>query len=373
MATKREIDTAGLGERISALPGFARAQAAAARVDAPVYVVGGAVRDALLGRATANLDLVIEGDQMPLIEALDGAAVIHDRFETATVETGDAELDIARARTESYPYPGALPEVEPADLGRDLERRDFTVNAIAVAVADPGLPIDPLGGLNDLAAGALRVMHDGSFADDPTRALRAARYAARLGFEPEPRTLELLRATDFATVSPDRVATELGKLAGEDDPRAGFELLDRWGLVALGAGAGPLIDAAIRVLERPAWDGVATRAATVLAAARGSRPVADALAEVEPGSPSAAVAAARGRDGVDLVLARSRGAEWLDDYVERWREVELEISGDDLIAAGVAEGPAVGRGLAAALRAKLDGEVRGRDEELRAALDAAAS
>ena len=243
MATKREIETAGLGERISALPGFARAQAAAARVDAPVYVVGGAVRDALLGHATANLDLVIEGDQMLLIEALDGAAVIHDRFETATVEAGGAELDIARARTESYPYPGALPEVEPAELGRDLERRDFTVNAIAVAVADPGLPIDPLGGVDDLAAGMLRVMHDGSFADDPTRALRAARYAARLGFEPEPRTLELLRATDFATVSADRVATELAKLAAETTPGRASSCSTA-GASSLGAGAGPLIDAA---------------------------------------------------------------------------------------------------------------------------------
>ncbi len=373
MATKREIETARLAERISELPGFARVRSAAARVEAPVYIVGGAVRDALIGQPTDNLDLVVEGDQMPLIEALEGAAVIHDRFETATVAVGGGAVDIARARSETYAYPGALPEVEPADLGRDLERRDFTVNAIAVAVADPGRPIDPLGGLEDLGAGALRVMHDGSFTDDPTRALRAARYAARLGLEPEPRTLELLRAADLATVSADRVAAELGKLAAEDDPRAGFELLDGWGLVALARGAGPLIDAALRVLERPAWDGVATRAATVLAAARGSRPAAVALAEAEPGSASAAVAAARGREGVDLVLARARGAEWLDDYVERWREVELEISGDDLIAAGVPEGPAVGRGLAAALRAKLDGEVRGRDEELRCALEAAAS
>jgi len=125
------------------------------------------------------------------------------------------------------------------------------------------------------------------------------------------------------------------------------------------------------VLERPEWDGVASRSAAVLAAAGGARPVADALAHAEPGSPSAAVAAAHGRDGVDLVIARALGADWLDEYVERWRDVELEIGGDDLIAAGVPEGPAVGRGLAAALRAKLDGEIAGRDEELRTALRAA--
>lgn len=373
MATKREIRTEDLGERVVALPAFARVREAAARAQAPVYIVGGAVRDALLGRSTANLDLVVEGDQMPLIAALDGAATIHDRFETAKVDVEGTEVDVARARAETYAYPGALPEVEPAALDLDLRRRDFTVNSIAVALADPATPIDPLGGIADLGAGVLRVLHDGSFADDPTRALRAGRYAARLDLEPEPHTLDLLRAADLGSVSGDRVAAELGKLAAEDSARAGFELLDQWGLVRLAPGAGPLIDAVARVLADPAWEGVATRSAAVLAAAGAARPVAEALTQAQPGSPSAAVAVARGRDGVDLVLARALGAEWLDDYVERWRDVELEISGDDLLAAGVAEGPAVGRGLAAALRAKLDGEAAGREAELRIALRAAGS
>ena len=95
------------------------------------------------------------------------------------------------------------------------------------------------------------------------------------------------------------------------------------------------------------------------------------LASTEPRRPSEAVERARGRTGVELALARALGAEWLDRYVAEWRAVRLEISGSDLIAEGVAEGPAVGRGLSEALRAKLDGEVRGRSEELRAALVAA--
>ena len=108
---------------------------------------------------------------------------------------------------------------------------------------------------------------------------------------------------------------------------------------------------------------------------RGRGPSAGAheLAALEPRSPSAGVAAARGHSGVELVLARALGGEWLDRYLAEWRDVALEISGEDLIAAGVGEGPAVGRGLAAALRAKLDGEAPTRDDELRIALDAAAS
>jgi len=89
--------------------------------------------------------------------------------------------------------------------------------------------------------------------------------------------------------------------------------------------------------------------------------------------PSAAVQLARAHDGVTLALARALGAEWLDRYVEEWRDVRLDIDGEDLMEAGIPEGPAVGRGLAAALRAKLDGEVNGAEEELRVALEAARS
>jgi hypothetical protein len=120
------------------------------------------------------------------------------------------------------------------------------------------------------------------------------------------------------------------------------------------------------------WLGVAPRAEAVLAAALGRGvPEARELAAAQPGRPSEAVERARGRTGIELVLGRALGAEWLDRYITEWRVVRLEIDGGDLIAEGVAEGPAVGRGLREALRAKLDGEVHGRGEELRAALAAA--
>ena len=373
MAAQREISTEGLGERIAGLPAFAAVCDAADRAGIDAHVVGGAVRDALLGRETANLDLVVDGEQGALIEALGGQATVYDRFETATIDVDGVPVDVARARTEAYPRPGALPEVSPATLADDLVRRDFTVNAMAVAVNEPGDLIDPHGGLGDLRSGLLRVMHDGSFRDDPTRALRAARYAARLDLEPEALTLELLRTTDLNTVSSDRVAAELGKLAAEATARRGFELLADWGLIELEPGAGELIERVAELLSGPPWSAEAARPAALLAAVRGAGPAVHELAALDPTSPSAAVTAARGRGGVELVLARALGGGWLDRYVGEWRDVALEISGDDLIAAGVPEGPAVGSGLAAALRAKLDGEAPTRDDELRVALDAAAS
>ncbi len=373
VAPQHEIDTDGLGERIAALPGFAAVREAAERSGVQTHLVGGAVRDALLGRPTANLDLLVDGDQGALVAALGGEAVVYDRFETATVLVDGFPVDVARARTETYPAPGALPEVSPATLADDLVRRDFTVNAMAVPAADPADLIDPHNGLEDLRAGHLRVMHERSFVDDPTRALRAARYAARLDLEPEPHTLGLLRATDLDTVSRDRVAAELGKLAAEPAARRGFELLDEWGLIELAPGAGELIERVGELLAAPPWSDEVARPAALLAAARGPSAATRELAALEPASPSAAVAAARGHGAVELVLARALGGEWLDRYLTEWRDVGLGISGDDLMAAGVPEGPAVGRGLAAALRAKLDGEAPTREDELRIALEAARS
>ena len=148
-------------------------------------------------------------------------------FLTGRLEQGNAKIDIAQTRTESYPAPGALPEVRPASIADDLARRDFTVNAMAFPLSEDRQLLDPHGGLDDLRAGLLRVLHDGSFIDDPTRALRAARYAARFGFEPEPQTARLLRGADLSTVSEDRIDNELRRIAAEDDPARSS--LDRGG------------------------------------------------------------------------------------------------------------------------------------------------
>src|SRR5215218_9533185 len=157
-----------------------------------VYVVGGAVRDVLLGRTPHELDFVVEGDAVAVArraaETLGGRVIVHDRFGTATVEAPEAVFDLAGARRERYSRPGALPDVElGATLREDLERRDFTVNAIALHLSDGALVAYP-GAREDLGARVLRVLHDRSFLDDPTRLLRLARYAARLEFEPDAET-----------------------------------------------------------------------------------------------------------------------------------------------------------------------------------------
>jgi tRNA nucleotidyltransferase (CCA-adding enzyme) len=371
---------ADLAERVAALglgPILERAG------ETPVYLVGGAVRDLLLGRSPEeirNLDLAVEGDAIELARRLGGdEAREHERFGTATLRLGEREVDLARTRTEAYAAPGALPDVEAASLVEDLGRRDFSVNAIAVSLAAPGELVDPLRGAGDLAAGALRVLHPRSFVDDPTRALRAARYAARLGFELEGETEAALRQADLATVSPERVEAELVRLLGESEWRRGFELLAGWGLA--GQADLELMGAVRETLARPAWrDTAGETTATLVAGAPAIGAYAPSagplkqgreLAALEPGPPSELAAAAREAAPVALVLARALGAEWLDRYVEEWRDVRLGIDGEDLMTAGVPQGPAVGRGLAAALAAKLDGQVRDRDAELELALRAA--
>jgi tRNA nucleotidyltransferase (CCA-adding enzyme) len=339
-----------------------------------VYLVGGAVRDLLLGRGRADIDLVVEGDATALATRLGGDVVEHERFATAKARLGDHEVDIATARAEAYPHPGALPEVEPtAGIAADLARRDFTVNAMAIPLRrDPEL-IDPHRGRDDLEAGLLRILHGRSFEDDPTRALRAARYAARFGFELEPETATLLGKADLDTVSADRREAELLRLAGETEAVAGFALLARWGLLDLPEDGVELAGRVAGLLTEPPWAEMAARDRALLAAALGRWGEAEKLAAAHPGRPSEAVQLARGASAIELVLARAMGAEWLDSYVREWQNLKLEIDGEDLIAAGIPQGPQIGRGLAEAQRRKLDGELSGRDEELAVALEAARS
>jgi tRNA nucleotidyltransferase (CCA-adding enzyme) len=381
-ASDHDIDPGQLAARVDALPGVDRLRAAAADAGVDVYLVGGTVRDLLLDVERTDLDVAVEGDPLGIAAELGDEVRSHERFKTATVIVDGHAVDLAAARRETYPEPGALPDVEPGTLAEDLARRDYSINAIAVPLHREAELIDPHGGLADLRAGLLRVLHERSFVDDPTRALRAARYAARLGFELESGTAELLRAVDLRTASEDRIEAELLKLAAEPQARRGFELVGEWGLLPLPDGAGELIESVAALLEREPWRSIADRSLAIHAAATGRAPgpagrlrdlreSARELAAASPNLPSEAVELAAGRSEVELVLARALGARWLDDYVSAWRHVDLEISGEDLLAAGVPQGPAIGTGLAATLRAKLDGEVSGRDAELELALTAA--
>jgi len=338
----------------------------------PVYLVGGAVRDLLLGRGRADLDLVVVGDAIALARRLGTEPVEHGRFATAKVALAGHEVDIATARSESYPHPGALPEVVPAaSLEADLARRDFTVNAIAIPLEDEPHLIDPHGGRADLERGFLRVLHRDSFRDDPTRAIRGARYAARLGLEPDRETEALLRAADLDTVSEDRREAELLRLAAEPSAPEGYRLLAEWRLLELRDGGVELARRVGELLELPLWELRELRDRAVHAAATGAPGGEVELAGARPGRPSEGLALATAYGVVEQALARASGATWLDDYRRSWSKVELEIDGDDLIAAGVEEGRAVGVGLAEAKRRKIDGEISGHERELAVALEAA--
>ncbi|HXF50564.1 MAG TPA: hypothetical protein VNM43_02645, partial [Dehalococcoidia bacterium] len=181
----------------------------------PLFAVGGAIRDLLLGRSVTDLDLVVEGPAMEVAAAVASACrarlVAHPRFGTASLQTAAGRVDLVTARSERYPHPGALPVVEPAGIEDDLARRDFTIHAMAVRLwPEPDEFLDPFGGRADLEARLIRVLHDASFRDDATRALRAFRYAARLDFAVEPHTLDLVRrdAVYLRRISPARLRRE---------------------------------------------------------------------------------------------------------------------------------------------------------------------
>jgi len=204
-----------------------------------VYLVGGVVRDLLLGYPNFDLDLVIEGDAVKLAQqvAETGQAKLltHHRFGTAKLKYENFTLDLATARKETYARPGALPAVTPGTLKDDLIRRDFSINAMAISLAanDYGELIDPHQGKNDLEHCLIRILHPGSFSDDATRILRAVRYEQRLGFELETQTAELLKQDIpmLDTISGDRIRHELELIFKEKQPELVIQRLGKLGVL----------------------------------------------------------------------------------------------------------------------------------------------
>lgn len=368
--------------------------------DPSVWVVGGAVRDLLLGTVAVDLDLVVQGDAVAVAErlaaALGGSLVVHDRFGTATVTGAGHVYDLATARSETYPRPGALPDVRPGTVQDDLLRRDFTVNAIAVAL--DGRVVSAPRAFEDLDGRLLRVLHDESFLDDPTRLLRLVRYATRLEFSVEEGTDALASAAvaggALATVTPTRIGAELRLLLREASARDALERVVRWPLadgmtfdrelaehaLALLPADGRvdllLLAVACRAMDPAplaAWLdalGFAARERDTVVACGSAGAIATRLAAA--GRPSEIAAAVRGVPVEAVALAGALGAEpAARAWIEELRHVRLTIDGADLLSAGVPQGEAIGRALAAALRARLDGEAADRDAQLAVALAAA--
>jgi len=375
-----------------------------------------------------DLDLAIEGDAIAaghvLARRLGGAAVEHERFGTATLHAGSLVMDLAATRRELYERPGALPTVERAPLAEDLARRDFTVNAMAIGLSseDFGKLHDPHAGQRDVEARLIRVLHAASFLEDPTRLLRALCYEARLGFALASETERLARQAAAAgapsTVSGTRIRAELEDLLAEPEApiavgrlaelgldRALHPALDgRADLVAsaqLGAaetGASPVLSA-LAALCVGAPDDAARDRESRIGAPDGTD---TARADLERWIESLGLAAAK-RDAVlrasarapalarelrlplrpselhdllrveppealALALALGAPAEPVLRYARQLRPATLEITGADLLAEGAPESPAIGMALRETLRRKLDGELSGREDELRVAL-----
>jgi tRNA nucleotidyltransferase (CCA-adding enzyme) len=202
----------------------------AMRLRMPLYIVGGLVRDMLLGHPGSDFDLVVEGDAINLAKAVaarhGGMVRAHPRFRTAqwfplNTSTQTRFVDLISARSESYKHPAALPSVKPGTLRDDIRRRDFSINTLALRVDNDhfGDLVDEVGGGEDLKAGLVRVLHPASFEDDPTRMFRAVRYEQRYGFKINPATLGLIpgACVQVRQLSAQRIRHELELILEEEN------------------------------------------------------------------------------------------------------------------------------------------------------------
>ena len=382
------------------------------------YVVGGFVRDMLLGRPNVDVDVVVEGDGIAFADLaarrLGGRVKAHMRFGTAVlVLSRSLHLDVTSARSEYYTRPGALPTVERSSLRQDLLRRDFSINAMAASIepAEFGEIADPFGGLRDLRRGVIRALHSLSFVEDPTRIMRAARFERRFGFAMEPSTAELARHAVgmglLGDISGARLRQELFAILAEEPARSPLERLYELGALAMLLPDGADTKAALRdvaaceeALAEAAWclERSPRRVTALLAALAGrcepkavehwvrwlrvGRENARAPVQLSERAPhllrvlgsAAAMRDSRlhgvlaGLDPETLVYLRARGGVHvrtrIDRYVTLLAPVKLEVTGDDLTSMGAQPSHAYSAILAQVLADRLDGVVAGRDAEL---------
>ncbi len=370
----------------------------------PLYIVGGRVRDLLLERPASDLDLVVEGDAPELVRALafdqGGEAVVHPRFGTATYRNGTLRFDLATARTETYPRPGVLPDIRPGPIEEDLVRRDFTVNAMALRLSPPdaGTLLDRFGSRQDVEDSLIRVLHLGSFVDDPTRIMRAIRYEQRLGFQIESSTLALL-SRDLhllPSVGVDRLRRELDLFLMEPTPELPLLRANSLGVLRTidpalqpDASLSEVFQSARRQLEQvepaiyvalllyPIETGEAMQfldryrfPKESIGVVKSTLTLRDSEAgiSVEGLRDSQVYAHFKGFDSdsvsafgiaAEHEIARARAA----DYLSRLADVRPELTGKDLINLGVPRGPKIGQVLNRLLDARLDGLAASKEDE----------
>jgi tRNA nucleotidyltransferase (CCA-adding enzyme) len=413
-----EADAAeSIADHLTALGELAEVFEAIAAASEPfegVYLVGGMVRDLLLGEENFDVDVAVEGDAIALArtlaDELDGRVRPHEKFGTAVVVygEGDRHVDVATARTEFYDSPGALPAVEHATIREDLRRRDFRINAMAASLkgGDFGRVVDPFGGRRDLDERIIRVLHNLSFIDDPTRILRAIRYENRYGFRMDAHTERLARSCIemglVGDLSSARLGEELEALLQEGDVRHSILRLADLRLdraihprLAADEEAVDLLDRLRALAQQYDIDVPDWRLALIVLARRLAsdelydwlnriqrrRKDADQIAGAVTVAPrlverfqneeltAAQIVAAAEPFAPDAPLFALALAELpqLRRYFEELRWVRLEITGADLAKLGLAESPYVGEVLDDLRSQKLNGLLNGRESELAAA------
>ncbi len=366
---------------------LAAAEATAIDRGLTLWAVGGAPRDLAFGEPLNDLDLAIDGDvarfghalraRLPGIE-ISAASAFGTVALTLNAAGGSVRLDLARLRAETYVRPGALPDVRwTRSIERDLARRDFTVNAIALGLTggQRNCVVDPFGGIEDIAARRLRVLHPRSFEDDATRLWRGARLAAARRLRPDAETARLIEDGGrwASTISGDRWVGELDFTTRRGGGAGVARLLDRWGVLRAIHPAWALDPRSMRALTRhpepmPLARFVALllaplpEAGTILQRLAASRDVAEAvrqaarlLAMASP--PSVEALLALERTGAEARLAArwlmpERVADWR--ALDRWERAASALSPDEVVALGVARGPALGSVLHELRRARFE-------------------
>lgn len=369
------------------------------------YLVGGPVRDLLLGINLTDIDITVSGNSerfgRELAQNLGGSIEAHSQFGTLELMHGDISVDIAMTRSESYSNPGALPDVESGSLDADLARRDFTVNSMAVDITPSGWGelIDNHFGRRDLMFRKLRVIHEGSFVDDPTRILRALRYEYRLGFQIESNTLEYMKrdAHYLGEVSGSRIFGELSKILVSDGRSETLRVAEERGILTA---IHPSLRISARNLQVMATaenssedqnilfyvalisaslvdseaEGVIGRLTppsewiSVLRAGPQLRPLVSVLErpDLRP-SEIAGLLKPFPLPTLLVQLALSPPTlqrERLETYIGTLQFISPECTGNDLIAAGVPQGPLIGQVLEELLNARIDQIVHSKQEEL---------
>ena len=381
---------------------LAQAAAIATRLDRPLYLVGGPVRDCLLGRPIVDLDLAVEGDAIGLARAvareIGGAIKTHPRFGTAKLTGRDRSrsIDLAMTRTETYAQPAALPDVTPGTIRDDMSRRDFTINAMAIRLDGEhfGELVDPFHGESDLSHGLIRVLHDRSFRDDPTRLLRAARLEQRFNFTLAADTLALIPAALLVLdqVSGDRLRHEFELIFREARPDKVLSRLDEWGVLRqidpeLGVdarlrekfqGQSPPFDPFtcwVWLLQAASPAGL-KRTAQRLNLARDDTIDLEQVSKLREAQTTIANAPSpsalyrqlqhyhdRALGAALTVVADARARAKIEHFRRDLRDVRLSIDGQRLQALGQSQGRAIGRMLADLRDAVLDGIVIGPQQE----------